>query len=125
MIILSDILFNNGDINNTIYGDISIITSYDEITQSAINNIYTIYGENQYHKNIGNAAYNRRLKISDSCLSIIEKDCINAIMIDDRIKKVISMVATRDKDNLYNVNVSFIIQAQDDTLMSSNIKIYI
>lgn len=120
---MADILLKNGDISATPYGDIAVVTSYDEITQSAIDNILTIYGENQYHTDIGNMAYKRRLKISNSGLDIVKQDCINAILMDDRIDSVVSINAEYDKDNANNINISFVIKSTDGTLMSNSITI--
>ena len=120
---MADIFLNNGDISSSMYGDIAVVTSYDDITQSAANNILTVYGENQFHPNIGNMARLRRLKVADSSLETIQKDCINAIMTDNRIESVVSMIASYDEENANNVNISFTIKAIDGTLMSNNITI--
>lgn len=123
---MADILFVNGDVSNTMYGDIAVVSSYDDITQFAINNILTIFGENEFHPEIGNMAYKRRLKVSDNSLRTIEKDCINATMqSDDRIDSVVSMNASYDDNNPNNVNIVFVIKAIDGTLMSNNITISI
>ena len=118
---MADIFLTNGDVATTIYGDIAVIESYDEITQSAVNNVLTVYGENQYHTNIGNMAYKRRLKLANSSIDTIKKDCIDAIMIDDRVSEVVSVDAYYDESNKNNIYISFVIKSIDGTLMSSSV----
>lgn len=122
---MADIFLSNGDIPTTIYGDVAVVESYDEITQSAINNILTVYGENEYHTELGNMVYKRRLKFSSSSIETIKKDCINAIMIDERIDSVLSIKVSYDDDNKNNVNIEFTIKTVDGTVTSSAIIIVI
>lgn len=121
---MADILLSNGDIDVSPYADLAIVQSYDEITQSAINNILTIYGENQFHPDIGNMVHNKRLKISKGGLATIIQDCSNAIMQDDRVAAVKSLTAEIDPDNNTKVNITFTLMAVDGTLLSSMIAIY-
>lgn len=121
---MSDILLNNGDIMITKFGDIDTVVDYDEIVQSAVNNMLLIYGEYEAHDDIGNKTYNRRLKISDSSLDIIKYDCIDAISGDDRISNVISIDITRT-DIPNTVNISFVLEIIDGTMVSNSIKISI
>lgn len=118
---MADIFLTNGDVATTIYGDIAVVESYDEITQSAVNNVLTIYGENQYHTDIGNMAYKRRLKFANSSIDTIKKDCIDAIMMDDRVSEVVSVDAHYDESNKNNIHISFVIKSIDGTLMSSSV----
>ena len=120
---MADIYLNNdGDIETTNFGDIAVITSYDEITQTAINNIKLIYGENEFHDDIGNMAYNRRLKISDSSLQVIKADCISAILRDVRVNKVVSMtVSYGDIPN--TIDIAFTLMVTDGTMVSNKINI--
>lgn len=121
---MADILLSNGDIDVSPYADLAIVQSYDEITQSAINNILTIYGENQFHPDIGNMVHNKRLKISNGGLATIIQDCSNAIMQDDKVAAVKSLTAEIDPDNNTKVNITFTLMAVDGTLLSSMIAIY-
>jgi hypothetical protein len=121
---MSDILLNNGDISTTEFGDITVVNSYDEIAQTAVNNILLIYGEYEPHNDMGNKAYARRLKISDSSLDTIRYDCIEAISDDTRISEVVSMSITRS-DVPENVNVYFVLKTIDGTTISNNLKITI
>lgn len=121
---MADILLSNGDIDVSPYADLAIVQSYDEITQSAINNILTIYGENQFHPDIGNMVHNKRLKISNGGLATIIQDCSNAVMQDDRVAAVKSLTAEIDPDNNTKVNITFTLMAVDGTLLSSMIAIY-
>lgn len=121
---MADILLSNGDIDVSPYSDLAIVQSYDEITQSAINNILTIYGENQFHPDIGNMVHNKRLKISNGGLATIIQDCSNAVMQDDRVAAVKSLTAEIDSDNNTKVNITFTLMAVDGTLLSSMIAIY-
>lgn len=118
---MADIFLTNGDVATTIYGDIAVVESYDEITQSAVNNVLTIYGENQYHTDIGNMAYKRRLKLANSSIDTIKKDCIDAIMMDDRVSEVVSVDAYYDESNKNNIHISFVIKSIDGTPMSSSV----
>ena len=118
---MADIFLTNGDVATTIYGDIAVVESYDEITQSAVNNVLTIYGENQYHTDIGNMAYKRRLKLANSSIDTIKKDCVDAIMMDDRVSEVVSVDAYYDESNKNNIHISFVIKSIDGIPMSSSV----
>lgn len=120
---MADIFFENGDIGISLNGDIAVIQSYDEITQSAINNISLKYGSYEFNTKLGNIAQTRRLKISNSSLDIIETDCINAILYDKRVARVISMDASYDEEIPNTVDISFVIETIDGTRTSSSIKI--
>lgn len=122
---MADLFLTNGDISNTLFGDIGVVESYDEITQSAVNNVLTILGENQYHSDIGNMAHRRRLKSSDSNLDLVMKDCIDAILVDTRVDSVASITASYDNDNKNNINIAFTIKTTDGTITSSTIIITI
>ncbi len=124
---MADILLDNGDITPSLYGDIAVVTSYDEIIQSAINNIYTIYGENIFHPTLGNKIYGERLKISQNSLDLVKKNCIDVIMTDDRILHVQSINARYDDDDKHNIYISFtiVISGDNKSVSSSSIKIYV
>ena len=120
---MADIYLNSdGDIEATNFGDIAVVTSYDEITQTAVNNIKLIYGEDQFHADIGNMAYNRRLKISESSLEVIKNDCISAVLKDTRVDKVVSMtVSYSDIPN--TLDIAFTLIVIDGTMVSNKINI--
>lgn len=122
---MADIFLTNGDIDSNIYSDIAVVESYDEITQSAINNVLTVFGENQFHTNIGNMAYKRRLKLSSGSIDIIKNDCKNAILVDERVSDVTSIDAYYDDNNKNILYISFTIKAIDGTMMSSSVIITI
>lgn len=124
---MADILLYNGDIVSDLYGDISLVTSHEEIIQSAINNIYTVYGENKFHRTLGNKIYNERLKSADSSLELIRKYCMDAVMTDNRVMSVRSIEATYDENNRHNVFISFSIMVADgkESVLSSTITIHI
>lgn len=120
---MADIYLNSdGDIEATNFGDIAVVTSYDEITQTAVNNIKLIYGEDQFHIDIGNMAYNRRLKISESSLEVIKNDCISAVLKDTRVDKVISMTISYD-DTPNTLDIAFTLMVIDGTMVSNKINI--
>lgn len=121
---MADILLSNGDIDISPHADLAIVQSYDEITQSAINNVLTAYGENQFHPDVGNMVHNRRLKVSRGGLATIIQDCSNAIMQDDRVAAVKSLTAETDPSDNTKINIAFTIMAVDGTLLSSMIAIY-
>jgi len=108
----NDISLKNGDIN-IIYDD-------NEIIQSVIHNIWTVYGENPFHTNMGNKVYSRRIKVSNSYISIIADDCKNTILQDNRISKVISLTVTPLSDNM--CEIAFVIDCNNNVI-SSNVNI--
>ena len=120
---MADIYLNSdGDIEATNFGDIAVVTSYDEITQTAVNNIKLIYGEDQFHTDIGNMAYNRRLKISESSLEVIKNDCISAVLKDTRVDKVVSMTVSYS-DTPNTLDIAFTLMVIDGTMVSNKINI--
>jgi hypothetical protein len=91
---MRDIIMMNGDLVVTEFGDIAVILSDDDdIIQMANNNIATRLGENIFHPEIGNDAYNKRLKITPSNLSEVESDCKDAILYDTRVSDVTNIKA--------------------------------
>jgi len=118
---MSDIAMNGSDIVCTAYGDISVLDINDDIVQAAIYNIMLAYGENGFHEDIGNMAYGRRMKITDSNLRMIESDCANTIINDDRVASVISLTAVQSDKSNSNVVVSFTLQTEDGTVLTNSI----
>ena len=118
---MSDIMLNNGDILNTIFGDVSVANEDEDIIQSAINNVLTIYGENEFHPDLGNTIYNDRNKLSSSNLVLIQDACKSAIELnDDRVKQVTSITATKDADIYGSCIISFILETTDSKVLSSS-----
>lgn len=122
---MADIYLENGDLAATMFSDIAIVEGDDEILQMAIHNIRTIYGENQFHDEIGNKVYGRRLKVVDSDADVIVKDCINAIMQDDRIQSVTEMSVYSDEYDRHNLEIQFILLTTSGSSISSTIQIQI
>ena len=122
---MSDIMINNGDIVFTTFGDIMIADGDDDIIQSAIHNIMTIYGENEFHNELGNTVYNSRYKISKTNLISIQDACKRAIIEDPRLKSVPIIIATNNPNIYGGCNISFTLKTQDDRLLSSQTSIII
>ena len=91
---MADIALVNRDIVASEFGDILIANDDDDIIQTAINNIMAIYGENEFHSEIGNTVYNGRYKMSENGLKEIANHCKDAIMRDYRVANVIEVIAT-------------------------------
>lgn len=118
---MRDLILVDGDICNTMFGDIALSSGDDEIIQTACNNIQTIYGENRLHKNIGNKAYKRRLKITQSNLVIVANDCKNAILQDHRVANA-SVTATAT-DGSTECSVFFKLTTTSGKILSSTVNI--
>lgn len=116
---------DDGDLVATAYGDIAIIGDDDDILQMAINNVRTILGENQFHPEIGNNVFNRRMKVIDSDAETIAKDCINAIKQDDRVRAVKSIEIYADGEDRHNLDVQFTIITIGGNTISSTVQIQI
>lgn len=122
---MADIYLNNGELVATMFSDIAIVDGDDEILQMAIHNIQTIYGENQFHTDIGNKVHERRLKVMDSDADTIIKDCTNAILQDDRVSAVTEMSIYVDNHDKHNLEVQFILLTTSGSSISSMVQIRI
>lgn len=84
-----DMLLRDGDLVADKYGDISLcIDESEDIIQTANHNILLRYGTNKFHKELGNLAYNNRVKANEGGIQIIQEECINAVLNDSRIREV-------------------------------------
>lgn len=84
-----DILLRNGDLVADRYGDISLCESENEdVVQTANNNILLRRGGHKFHKELGNNAYNNRIKANETGIEIVQAECENAILNDPRIREV-------------------------------------
>lgn len=122
---MADIYLDNGELVATMFSDIAIIDGDDEILQMAIHNIRTIYGENQFHTDIGNKIYERRLKVMDSDADTIIKDCTNAILQDDRVSAVTEMSVYADEHDKHNLEIQFVLLTTSGSSISSMVQIQI
>jgi len=116
---MADIRLNNGDINGTLFNDISLVYDDDEIIQSAINNIMTIYGENQFHKELGNITFIKRNKMSSNNLIQVANDCKNAIINDKRVKSVTNVTINQSSTIYGGCDVMFTIVTTSGNSLSS------
>ena len=98
---MADLKCQNGDLVASEYGDLVLCdmsgdTYEDEdVIQTANNSILLRFGRNKYHNDLGNNIYNRRVKASETGLSMIVEECENAILNgDSRIQEVIDVTAT-------------------------------
>ena len=121
-----DIAMNNGDLIATDFGDIALVNSeIDDIIQTANNNIQTIKGEIIFHSEIGNDAYNRRLKMAESGLRIVEECCVDCITNgDSRIADVVSISAVIG-DEYGECDITYKLLTTDGTFIDSSISINI
>ena len=102
---MADLKCQNGDLVASEYGDLVLCdmggdTYEDEdVIQTANNSILLRFGRNKYHNDIGNNIYNRRVKASETGLSMVVEECENAILNgDSRIQEVIDVTATTSEN---------------------------
>ena len=94
---MADLKCQNGDLVASEYGDLVLCdmggdTYEDEdVIQTANNSILLRFGRNKYH--------NRRVKASETGLSMVVEECENAILNgDSRIQEVIDVTATTSEN---------------------------
>lgn len=111
-----DLVISNGDLS------LDLTDEYD-IIQMANNIIATVFGENPFHIDIGNDAWNKRLKIDDSGFAIVEADAKEAILhIDDRVIEVLDIKASAG-DNYGECVVAYTLMTTDNRVISSSTSI--
>lgn len=122
---MADIALISGDIVASNFGDILIADDNNDIVQTAINNIYTIRGANQFHPHIGNDVYNGRYKMSQNGLKEIASACMDAIMLDYRVINVVEVTAKNVStlENYGLCEISFTLITIDGTQLSSSVTI--
>lgn len=122
---MADIYLDNGELAPTMFGDIATVDGDDEILQMAIHSIRTVLGENQFHIDIGNKIYERRLKVMDNDADTIVHDCSTAIMQDDRVQRVVEMKVYRDDVDRHNLDIEFTLTTVSGSTISSTVQIQI
>lgn len=115
-----DIQLINGDLIQSIYGDLAVISDNDDILQTAINNINTKYGELELHNTYGNTAFAKRMKLSDINLSEVENACESAILQDERVSRITSISASKSTTVYGQCTMSFTLLTNDGTILSSS-----
>lgn len=122
-----DIALNNGDLIANSYGDISLeFSDDDDIIQMLNSAINTIKGENIFHTEYGNDAWNKRLKIADSGFATIEA-CARDTMMDvagDLISEITYINASRGEGRNECI-LSYEVLTEDDRTISSSTNINI
>lgn len=84
-----DLLLHNGDLMSDKYGDIAICKDeYEDVIQTANNNILLRFGSHRYHPDLGNKVFTRRIKKNQSGLDDIAFESKNAILNDSRVISV-------------------------------------
>lgn len=85
-----DLLMQDGDLVIDKYGDIMLCTDEDsDMIQTVSKNILLRLNGNKFHENLGNNAYNRRIKANTNGLDIIRSECIDAIINSDpRVREI-------------------------------------
>lgn len=122
---MADIYLDNGELAPTMFGDIATVDGDDEILQMAIHSIRTVLGENQFHTDIGNKIYERRLKVMDNDADTIVHDCSTAIMQDDSVQQVVEMKVYRDDTDRHNLDIEFTLTTVSGSTISSTVQIQI
>lgn len=111
-----DLVINNGDLS------LDLTDEYD-IIQMANNIIATVFGENPFHVDIGNDAWNKRLKIDDSGFATVEADAKEAILhIDDRVMEILDIKASAG-ENYGECIVAYILMTVDGRIITSSTSI--
>lgn len=125
---MADIALTNGDIVVSSFGDLLTINDDDDIIQTAINNILTIKGTNEFHPELGNDAHTSRYKISERGLNELANRCKDAILQDIRVTSVIEVVVenngTESSNNLGNVSFILVTNSGRQLSSSTSIEIY-
>lgn len=104
-----DILLRDGDLVASKYGDISPCEDESEdVVQTANNNILLRYGDNKFHRELGNKAYSNRKKANQSGIEMIQSECINAIHNDDRIREIKQISVTLLDDASCSIDYTLI-----------------
>lgn len=120
---MQDVAMTGGDlvINN---GDLSLdLTDEYDIIQMANNIIATVFGENPFHVDIGNDAWNKRLKIDDSGFATVEADAKEAILhIDDRVMEILDIKASAG-ENYGECIVAYTLMTVDGRIITSSTSI--
>ena len=111
-----DLVINNGDLS------LDLTDEYD-IIQMANNIIATVFGENPFHVDIGNDAWNKRLKIDDSGFATVEADAKEAILhIDDRVMEIFDIKASAG-ENYGECIVAYTLMTVDGRIITSSTSI--
>ena len=120
---MQDVAMTGGDlvINN---GDLSLdLTDEYDIIQMANNIIATVFGENPFHVDIGNDAWNKRLKIDDSGFATVEADAKEAILhIDNRVMEILDIKASAG-ENYGECIVAYTLMTVDGRIITSSTSI--
>lgn len=120
---MPDLMMTNGDLSVTRFGDVAVVDIDDDIIQSAIHNIMCIYGEYQFNRELGNPVYLRKNKLSPTNLKVVEHDCHDAILNDNRVASVRSIEATKNDAIYGQCNIAFSLLTLDGKLLSSRVAI--
>lgn len=110
-------LSSNFDIDISKSGDIRLVYDNNEIVQTAISNIKTRYGEMYLDPTRGNKIFNSRVKLNNSSMGIVETECKNAILVDNRIASVESVFANKITDRDFNCYIKFAIKTVSGYLL--------
>lgn len=118
-----DIMFSGGDIDSSLFGDITLVDDDADIVQSCIALIMIRYGELDLHPTTGNTIMNQRIKLSDIGVMKIADACSDAIMQEPRVKSVKSITATKSRVKYGECDISFTILTNSGKQLSSNISL--
>lgn len=116
-----DILLRDGDLVASKYDDISLCADEDnDIIQAANNNILLRFRGHKFHSELGNKAYNRRIKANQNGIEMVRTECTKAIMNSDpRIREVRQVTVTLMEDASCLVNY-ILVYAKTKEIISTN-----
>lgn len=121
-----DVAMAGGDFVVSAEGDLMLDINDDyDIIQMANNTINTILTENIFHQDLGNNAWNKRLKIAESGFTVVQDDSKAAILhADHRVAEVLSIVASKG-DNYGECSIKYTLMTVDGRTISSSTSINI
>jgi hypothetical protein len=116
---MSDLLLQDGDLVVDKYDDIMLCTDENsDIIQTVNMSILLRLGGNKFHEDLGNNAYNRRIKASQNGLEVIRSECIDAIMKSDaRVREIrqIDVELGEDASCIVNYVITYINENEELT----------
>ncbi len=119
----ADIQMITGDIVLSDSGDLNIVSEDRNIIQSCNHMIFLRFGENEFHPDLGNRAHGKRMKLNVSGMEEIKNDCMNAMLLNHRIKDVVEINVVPMGD--HDCRIDYKVRKHDDNIISSTVNITI
>lgn len=108
---MPDILLQNGDLVIGKNSDISMCyDEIDDVIQTANNNMMLRFGDNRYHRELGNRLFTSRIKYNQIGIDTIAIECRNAVMNgDSRVRDMqIDITAAGDGRCIINYTLQYV-----------------